>query len=191
MDHGERDEEDEASRGARRGHGADGDGDEGDESAGDGDGDFGGPACRPHLSEPTRKRAVARHRERHARGPEQVRVQRRQHREHASGDYKPVAGGAHEALRGHGHQPFRVRRRGCCDALGRRPHGGHEEEQREIDGEGDPERQVHGARECTRRIADFSAHGSDQVEALKSDERVAHRLQHACRTRRQEGIEPT
>ena len=67
--------------------------------------------------------------------------------------------------------------------------GREEEEKRQVDRERDPEGEVHRARHGPFRITDLAGDGGDQVEALESDEGVAHRLEESARAGRKEGPE--
>ena len=188
----EADQEDEARGRAGCRHVPDRDRDHGDHRSGHGHGDRGCSTPGAKLPEAARKGAVPGHRERDARGREQVGAQCREHAEDAGSDDQPVPERTQEPLGGLGHEPLRVpcRRRGDS-AVGRCADRRDQEEKRQIDGQGQAERQVHRARHRAAGVAHLARHGRDQVESLERDEGVAHRLQKAEGTGRIERTQPT
>ena len=147
-------------------------------------------AVRSHPPEQARQRAVLRHGEGQVGRRQQIRLQRREHRQDRRDDHQPEARRPQIVLRGR-----RDERVGLPGAEGGdRVAGGHadrgdEEQQRQVDEQGDGERQQHGARNRAAGVADLAGDGGDEVEPLQGDERVPHRLEDAERAVGEEGGE--
>ena len=174
----ERDQEDQGGRRAGRRHVGHEHEDPDDEARDGQDGQARDAVLGVEVPEHRRQRPVARHGVGDPGRGEEVGLQGGEHRQDAGDRDEPVAEVAEEAPRGDRDDAFRVLPAHLRDRLpGPDADRADQEDQRQVDRQGDGEREEHRPRDVARGILDLAGDRGDQVEALQRDEGEAHRLE--------------